>query len=106
MRVRNNENFNTSCNTGRNEVGQAPRFLNIPAGATIELDDAEWKLFAPSAKGMLSNGILEITKAPALSEEEVEAKRVAGIAAAEKLLADNQAAEKAKAEAAKKAATK
>jgi len=102
MRIRNNKEFNIKVIANHGPVGAgAPGYITIPAGATLELDDAEWKPFAAPAKNDLACGNLEITKAPALSEEEAEAKRVAGVKAAEKLLADNKAAEKAKADAAK-----
>ena len=104
MRIRNNKEFNIKVLADHAGAGAgAPGYITIPAGATLELTDAEWKPFANPAKNDLACGNLEITKAPAKSEEEVEAERVAGIAAAEKLLADNKVAEAAKAEAEKKA---
>ena len=83
MRVRNNENFNVSCNTGH--AGGA-KFMNIPAGATIELEDSEWSKYAKSAEGMLGNGILEITKAVSLTAEEEEARNAAQLEEAQKLI--------------------
>lgn len=101
MRVRNNEIFNVSCNTGH--AGGA-KFMNIPAGATIEMADAEWKTFEKSAEGMLENGILEITKSVVKTDEEVAKENAKQLDAAKKLIADAQEAEKKAKEAADKLA--
>jgi hypothetical protein len=102
MRIRNNKGFNIKIMAAHGTVGAAGAgAITVPAGATLELTDAEWKPFANAAKVDLDCENLEITKAPALSEEEVTKRNAEQLAAAEKLISDNKAAEKAKADAAK-----
>jgi len=73
MRIRNNKEFNIKVQAQYSGAGaSAPGYITIPAGATLELTDAEWKPFVAPAKIDLECGNLEITKAPALSDEEVE----------------------------------
>jgi len=93
MRIRNNKEFNIKI-LAQHGSASASGYIIIPAGATLELTDAEWKPFATPAKAGLKNGNLEITKAPALTDEEVEAKNKAALEAAEKLIADNKEATK------------
>lgn len=110
MRIRNNKNFNVSIQGKHLGAGKGiPPRANLVAGAVLEMDDDLWnEHFANSeaVQSSIESGAFTIVKAPALSDEEVEANRVAGIAAAEKLLADNKAAEEAKAKAAKAEAAK
>tara|TARA_R110000824_G_scaffold355165_1_gene542302 strand:+ start:9921 stop:10253 length:333 start_codon:yes stop_codon:yes gene_type:complete len=105
MKIQSKLQFNTSLlarhqvsakDTGKVVIGGLnPEYLNIPAGATIELGDEEWKKFAQAAKGMLSNGDLVMTVAPKKSVAEAKADRAAAVAAAKAVLAEEEAAVKA-----------
>ena len=80
MKIKSNLPFSTKLSarhTRKAKAGQQivigsalPEQLNIPAGSTITLDDAEWPKFALAAKPFLKNKHLEMTKAPAMSEED------------------------------------
>jgi len=105
MRIRNNKSFNVSVQGQHLAVGKGiPPRINLVAGAVLELDDAVWEAnFANcvAVQSSIESGAFEIVKAPAKSEDVVEAERVAALKAAEKLIADNKVAEKAKADVAK-----
>jgi len=93
MKIRNNLQRNTSFFAQHAGNGIPPRIV-IPAGATLELSDEEWVDFAEAAATAIEAGHLEVTVAPAESDEEVEAKRIAALQAAQKLLADHAASQK------------
>lgn len=105
MRIRNNKSFNVSVQGKHLTVGKGiPPRINLIAGAVLELDDKIWNdNFADSVavQSSIKSGAFELVKAPALSEDEVEATRVANLKAAEKLIADNKVFLAEKAEAAK-----
>ena len=94
MKIKSHLNFNTSLfaphkkatEGGKILIGSAqPDYINIPAGATLELADAEWAKYSDTetAKLWLEKGILEITEAPVLTEEEQEAADAAELAEVE-----------------------
>jgi len=96
MRIRNNCGFNVSVNAKHTGTGSAPKRVTIPAGATLELTDAEWKAdFADNeaVKSSLKSGALEITKAVVLTEAETEEVNAEALAAAQKLIAAHNASE-------------
>ena len=89
MKIKSNLLFNTSImarhilqdkSDKKVIVGSSlPNSLNIPAGATIELEDSEWLMFAPAAKELIKAGHLTLVQSPKLSEEEqaaVDAKEL------------------------------
>lgn len=94
MKIKSNLIFNTSLlarhSTSQKDGkvvigGSEPEGLVIPAGATLELEDAKWKKFAVAAKPYLANGHLTMLEDVALTEAEQEAKDAADLEAAEKL---------------------
>ena len=112
MKIQSKLDFNTSVISRHKIVdpeselvvigGLVPDYLNIPAGATVELPDEEWKKFADSAEGMIENGDLVLLVAPKLSKSEadkIHAKKISDaraiIAAEEKAAKKKSAAEKA-----------
>jgi len=97
MKVKSNLEFNTSllsnhtnsAKEGKVVIGSSqPEAVLIPAGATLELDDASWKRISntKSAQALLEKGHLVIVEAPKLSKKEQDA-------------ADKKALAKAKADA-------
>lgn len=48
----------------------APESIVIPAGATLELGDNEWKKYAKASEAYLDNGHLVMVVAPKLSKAE------------------------------------
>jgi hypothetical protein len=101
MKIQSKLAFNTSILARHKTVdtesklvvigGLMPAYLNIPAGSTIELPDAEWKKFASAAEGMIANGELVMVVAPKLSAKENKEARAAKVAAARALLAEEEA---------------
>ena len=81
MKIKSNLIFNTSLvarhqtpdeNATQVVIGSgAPEYLNIPAGSTIMLDDAEWEKFnTAAARSMVEAGDLTLVEVPVLSAED------------------------------------
>lgn len=91
MRVQNQVNFNTSIYAKHTGQG-TPEYITVPAGSTLELEDAVWtEKFAKAAAPQLENGNLKITKSVALTAEAEAEAQAKQLAAAVKLIADHNA---------------
>lgn len=92
MRIKNNTPANLSVYSAT-----GTGYMTVVGESTLELDDNVWKTeYAERAKGLLKSGNLEITKAPALTEEEIAKAEEAEIKAAEAVLAKAKAKTEAK----------
>lgn len=98
MKIKSNLEFNTSLmarhtatadkeNTKVVIGGAQPEYLTIPAGSTIELEDAKWTKFAEAGAKLIEGGHLTMLEAPKLSEAEQEAADVLALAAAQAAVA-------------------
>lgn len=78
-------------------IGSAhKRYMVVPGEATLELNDDEWRNeFAVPAAKLVEAGNLEITEAPAMTEEEQAKADAKSLAEAKKLLARNTVTKKA-----------
>lgn len=107
MRIRNNKGFNVSINAMHTGAGGSPKRITIPAGATLELSDSDWKEnFADvvSVKSSLVSKALEITKAVVLTEAESAKVNASALADAKKLIDQHSKSAAATEKAAKKSA--
>jgi len=98
MKIKSNLEFNTSILARHMKLdedatsvvigGSACEYLMLPAGATIELADSEWKKFeGKTSEGLLKAGHLTMVVAPKLTEEEEAKAEEDAIAEAEALIA-------------------
>ena len=95
MKIKSNLEFNTAISASHvaksatDKVvigGAAPARIVIPAGATLQLSDNEWKAFEHAAAPLIASGSLTLIEAPALSEAEVEARDAAELVKAKAVI--------------------
>lgn len=100
MKIKSNLAFNTSISAAHIDKSAsekvaigvaAPARIVIPAGATLQLSDSEWKVYEKPAAPLIASGSLTLIEAPALSEVEVAERDAAEL---EKAKAVIEAAER------------
>jgi hypothetical protein len=112
MKIKSNLVFNTSLMAQHIQQGKdsdkvviggaQPEYMLIPAGATIELNDEEWKKFERAGAPLLKAESLTMVAAPKLSEKEQEEADAKELSDAKVTLAKLSDAASKKAEAEKK----